>query len=173
MRHGARLAVEALGDAVPGLDAAAGVATATELASMGAEYAALKRDANAAIKFVQDGPYDFEQLRVSRDDEAFPSFGEFKKIAFGKRFGPAGDGYDYHHIVEQGASGDIPEHELQSTKNIVRIPKPLHEEISAQYSRWKRNYDGSLRASLNGESFDDRWNAGLKVMQDIGILKGE
>lgn len=173
MRHGARLAVEALGDAVPGLDAAAGVATATELASMGAEYAALKRDANAAIKFVQDGPYDFEQLRVSRDDEAFSSFGEFKKIAFGKRFGPAGDGYDYHHIVEQGASGDIPEHELQSTKNIVRIPKPLHEEISAQYSRWKRNYDGSLRASLNGESFDDRWNAGLKVMQDIGILKGE
>jgi hypothetical protein len=112
-------------------------------------------------------------LRVSPDDVAFSSFGEFKKIDFDKRFGPAGDGYDYHHIVEQSANGEIPKRELQSTQNIIRIPRLLHEEISAQYSRWKRNYDGSLRERLDGASFDDRWNAGLQVMRDIGILKGE
>jgi hypothetical protein len=137
------------------------------------DYAALKRDAAAAIEFVQNGPHDLEQLRVSPADEAFSSFGEFKKFDFQKRFGPAGDGYDYHHIVEQSASGDISERELQSTQNIIKIPRLLHEEISAQYSQWKRDYDGSLRASLDGASFADRWDAGLKVMRKIGILKGD
>ena len=112
-------------------------------------------------------------MRVSPDDETFSSFDEFKKIDLAKRFGPAGDGYDYHHIVEQSASGDIPESELQSTKNIIRIPRLLHEEISAQYSRSRRELNGSLRASLDDASFDDRWNEGLQVMRDIGILEGE
>jgi hypothetical protein len=80
---------------------------------------------------------------------------------------------EFHHIVEQSTSGDIPETELQSTTNIVRIPRLLHEEISAQYSIWQRELNGSFRASLNGASFDDRWNSGLMVMRKIGILKGE
>jgi hypothetical protein len=172
--HSGRLAVEAAGDAVPGLDLVAGAATFADLTAMAAEYAVLKRDADAAIEFVQKGPHSLEQLRVSPDDEVFSSFNEFKKIDLGKRFGPAGDGYEYHHIVEQSASGDIPESELQSTQNIVRIPRLLHEEISAQYSQSSYELNGSsLRASLNGASFNDRWNAGLQVMREIGILGGE
>jgi hypothetical protein len=173
LRQAARLAIEAAGDAVPGLDVVAGAATIADLAVMAEENAALKRDADAAIKFVQNGPYSLEELRASPDDKAFSSFSEFKKIKLAKYFGPAGDGYDYHHIVEQSAKGDIPESELQSTQNIVRIPRLLHEEIGAQYSLWQRELDGSLRASLNGASLSDRRNIGLKVMRDVGILKGE
>ncbi|WP_296714224.1 hypothetical protein, partial [Rhodoblastus sp.] len=135
---------------------------------------ALKRDADAAIEFVQKGPYSLEQLRVSPDEKAFSSFSEFKKIDLGKYFGPAGDGYEYHHIVEQSARGDIPESQLQSTANIVRIPKLLHEEVNAEYSRTLLEFDGSSRrASLDGASFDDKWNAGISVLQKIGILVGD
>jgi hypothetical protein len=173
LRHAVSLAVEVAGDAVPGLDIVASAVTTAELATMADEYAALKRDTEVAIKFVQNGPYSLEELRVSRADEGFSSLSAFKKLDLVKRFGLAGDGYEYHHIVEQSASGDIPETELQSTTNIVRIPKLLHEEISAQYSIWQRELNGSLRASLDGASFDDRWNSGLIVMRKIGILKGE
>lgn len=172
-RHALGLAIHTVGDLIPGLDAVAGVATAADLAAMAEEYGALKRNADAAIEFIQKGPYDLEQLRVSPDDETFSSFWEFKKTDLDKRFGPAGDGLEYHHIVEQSSNGDIPARELQSTQNIVLIPRLLHEEISAQYSRSSYELNGSsLRASLNGASFDDRRNAGLQVMREIGILKG-
>jgi hypothetical protein len=171
LHHAASLAVEAAGDAVPILDVLAGAATVADLAAMAQENAALKRDADAAIEFVQKGPYSLEQLHVSPDEKAFSSFSEFKKIDLAKYFGPAGDGYEYHHIVEQSARGDILESELQSTTNIIRIPRLLHEEISGEYSSWQRELDSSLRGSLNGASFDDRWNTGLNVMRKIGILK--
>ncbi len=172
-RHALRLAVEAAGDAVPGVDLAAGEATIAELIAMAEEFATLKRAGDAAIEFVRNGPYSLEQLRVSPDSEAFSSFAAFKKFELDKRFGPAGDGYQYHHIVEQSASGDIPESELQSTANIVRIPTLLHEEINSRYSKWERELIGSPRSNLNGANFDGRWNAGLKVMRDIGILREE
>jgi hypothetical protein len=173
LRHAARLAIEAAGDVVPGLDVVAGAATIADLAVMAEENAALKRDADAAIKFVQNGPYSLEQLRVSPDDKAFSSFSEFKKINLAKYFGPAGDGYEYHHIVEQSMSGDMSESELQSTTNIVRIPKLLHEEINSEYSSLQRDLNSSLRTSLNDASFDERRTAGLNVMRKLGILKGE
>jgi hypothetical protein len=172
LRHAASLAVEAAGDAVPGLDVFAGAATIADFAALAEENAALKRDAAAAIKFVRDGPYSLEQLRVSPDDKAFSSFSEFKKIDLIKYFGPAGDGYEYHHIVEQSASRDIPESELQSSTNIIRLPRLLHEEISGEYSRSRRALGGSLRASLDGANFGDRWSAGISAMRKIGILRG-
>jgi hypothetical protein len=156
LHHAASLAVEAAGDAVPVLDVVAGAATVADLAAMAQENAALKRDADTAIEFVQKGPYSLEQLRVSPDDKSFSSFSEFKKIDLAKYFGPAGDGYEYHHIVEQSARGDILESELQSTANIVRVPRLLHEEISAQYSRCQDKFDGSLRTSLSDASFGER-----------------
>jgi hypothetical protein len=74
LRHAVNLAVEVAGDAVPGLDTIAGAATSAELATIADEYTALKRDTDAAIKFVQNGPYSLEDLRVSPTDEGFFSF---------------------------------------------------------------------------------------------------
>jgi hypothetical protein len=86
-------------------------------------------------------------------------------------FAEAFPGTSFRCLAPPGdASG---ESELQSTANIVRVPRLLHEEISAQYSRWQDEFDGSLRTSLSGASFGERWDAGMNVIQKIGILKGE
>lgn len=173
-RHAARLAVDVVGDAIPWLDAISFAATFADLTAMADEYATLQTETKIAIEFVKNGPYSLDQLRVSSVDEAFLSYSAFRKTGLVKRFGSPGDGYEFHHIVEQSASSDIPERELQSTKNIIRIPKLLHEEITGQYSRSRYDFDGSsLRNILRDASFDERWSAGIRIMQNIGILKAE
>jgi hypothetical protein len=73
-----------------------------------------------------------DELRVDAEDKSFSSYDAFKKVDLTKYYGPAGDGYQCHHIVEQSAEGDIAASELNSTSNIVRIPKLLHEEINSE-----------------------------------------
>jgi hypothetical protein len=170
LRQVARLTGEGLSQAAPILDAIGDAALVHDIVEMTNDARKLKYETAAATAFIDKGPYNLDQLRVSQDDESFSSINEFKKIDLGKRFGPAGDGMEYHHIVEQNASGDIPEEELQSTRNIVRIPKLLHEEITADYLKSNDDFDGSLRRRLEGRSFEERWNEGLRVMREIGII---
>ena len=86
-------------------------------------------------------------------------------------FGPAGDGYEYHHIVEQGPESGIPDSDIQSTGNIVRIPKLLHEEISSEYGQLTSDKTQIVRNSLRGKSFEEQFQNGLKVMRQVGILQ--
>ena len=127
----ARLAGEAASNLVPGLDVVGDAAMIADLVAMAGEFAASKRDADAAVEFAKKGPRKLDELRADMEDKSFPSYDAFKKIDLAKFYGPAGDGYEYHHIVEQSAEGDIPASELNSTRNIVRIPKLLHEEINS------------------------------------------
>jgi len=110
-------------------------------------------------------------LRADTEDKSFPSYDAFKKVDLAKFYGPAGDGYEYHHIVEQSAEGDIPASDLNSTGNIVRIPKLLHEEINSVYGTKDTETRISLRDQLAGKSFEERLKQGLKVMQDLGIIE--
>ena len=105
------------------------------------------------------------------DEKSFPSYNSFKRADLAKVYGPAGDGYQYHHIVEQSAEGDISASELNSTRNIVRIPKLLHEEINSDFGTKERDTGVSLREELKGKSFEERWQKGLDVMQKIGIIE--
>jgi hypothetical protein len=166
-----RLGGEAASNLIPLLDAIGDATMAVDLAQMAAEYITLKRDAAAAQEFVRRAPYRLGDLHVSMDEKSFPSFEAFKKIDFAKYFGPAGDGYEYHHIVEQSAEGDIPARELHSSRNIVRLPKLLHEEVSAEFSRCDPDTKMSIRDMLKGKSFEERLRAGIKVIRDIGILE--
>lgn len=170
LRQVARLTGEGLSQTAPILDAIGDVALVHDIAEMTDDAFKLKSETDAATAFIDKGPYNLGQLRVSQDDESFSSINEFRKIDLGKRFGPAGDGMEYHHIVEQNASGDIPEEKLQSTRNIVRIPKLLHEEITADYLKSNDDFDVSLRRILQGRSFEERWNEGLRVMREMGII---
>jgi hypothetical protein len=105
------------------------------------------------------------------EDKSFLSYDAFKKVDLAKFYGPAGDGYEYHHIVEQSTEGDIPASELNSTRNIVRIPKLLHEEINSMYGKTERNSGITRRAKLKGKTFEERREEGLDVMRDIGIVE--
>jgi hypothetical protein len=167
-----RLGGEAASNVVPGLDVVGDAAMVVDLANATEELATLKSDADVALEFAKKGPYSLDELRVSSEDEAFPSFSAFKKIDLFKRFPPAGPGMEYHHIVEQSAEGDIPASELNSTRNIVRIPKLVHEEISSEYAQTSTDAENTapFRMSLKGKSFEERWEAGLRTMRELGIL---
>ena len=81
-------------------------------------------------------PHTLEELRVSDEEQGFSSARAFRKTTTAKYYGPAGEGYDYHHIVEQGGANadNIPAEQLHSTENMIRMPRLLHEEIISAYS---------------------------------------
>jgi len=168
------LPLELLANAIPALGEAADVIAIAQLAGTFREFQQLDIDTKAALDFLTNGPYSLEDLRVSADSEAFSSYGAFKKDALYeaveewllKRFGSAGDGYQYHHIVEQGgANADgLPAQQLQSTDNIVRIPTLLHEAVSSRYS-------SKSRQEMQTKSFYEQRDKGVEVMRDLGIIR--
>ena len=97
--------------------------------------------AAAALDFVKDGQHPSEDLQVSTDRyEDFSSYDAFYKGEpspefLAKRFGPAGDGQQYHHIVTQGGTNahNISPEQLQNTDNIIRLPTILHEAVNGAY----------------------------------------
>lgn len=170
LRRLGRFAVEAGSNVVPGLDVIGDAAMAADLVELTEDFEELAIETRVAQAFAEKGPWDLEDLLVSSEDETFPSFDAFKKSDLEKRFGPAGEGYDYHHIVEQSADG-LSQDLLQSTKNIIRIPKLLHEEITSGYARKDVDVAETLRNQLRGQSFDARYREGLNYLRRIGILK--
>ncbi len=89
---------------------------------------------------------------------------------FIKRFGAAGDGYIYHHIVEQ--SSRFPASVIQNTDNIVRIPLLLHEEVNSCYMQTCPECQGrSVREWLRTQSLETNREKGLQILRDVGILK--
>ena len=172
-----RLAAELLVDAVPGIGFAADAATLIDMANTIAELKKLKIDADAAIEFVKYGPYSLEELQVSSNYEEFSSYGDFIKdaanIAFIiKRFGGAGSGNQYHHIVTQGgANTKIPQEQLQNTDNVIPLPTLLHEAVNAEYSRrWKKTTMTKYEW-LQTQSYDVQREEGLKILRELHILK--
>ena len=173
IKRAARLATEVLGDAIPGLDAVSGAATLLDAAKLGADLAEDAVNTEAAIAFAEKGPQALEDLQVSQRAEGFDSYSAFNKIDLEKRFGPAGDGYEYHHIVEQGPNASsLPADQLQSTSNIVRVPRLVHEEISGYYTK-TQEIEGrmtSLREFLRGKSFSEQYKYGVDALRDVGVI---
>ena len=119
-----------------------------------------------------------DELRVSPACESFPSYDAFyKNLSIEelllKRFGRAGDGYQYHHIVEQGsANSQFSAPELQSTDNIIRLPTLLHEAINSRYYEDAETAPHlSIREWLRTKSFDDQRNEGIRIMRELGIIQ--
>jgi hypothetical protein len=83
-----------------------------------------------------------------------------------KRFGPAGDGYQYHHIVTQGGENakNIAGERLHNTENIIRIPTLLHEAVNAGSGR-------TVYQWLQTKSYEFQREYGLKILRDLHILK--
>jgi hypothetical protein len=172
-----RLAAELLVDAVPGIGLAADAATLIDMANTIAELKKLKIDADAAIEFVKHGPYSLDELQVSSDYEEFSSYGDFIKDAaylalLVKRFGDAGSGNQYHHIVTQGgANTKLPAEQLQNTDNVIPLPTLLHGAVNADYSsRWD-NTNMTKYQWLQTQPYDVQREEGLKILRKLHILK--
>ena len=174
-----KLGVTAAMNLIPGAGEVADVEELIELGKTAIELGNAEIEVSEAIDFVKNGPYCLDDLRVSRDDQSFSSFSGFKKIspaieALIKMFGNADRGNEYHHIVEQGGRNDttLPAEQLQSTKNIIPLPRLLHELVSAEYSE-KSDQDSTktVREWLQTQSYDKQWDYGVKTLRDLGIVR--
>ena len=96
-------------------------------------------------------------------DEGFDTFNQFKQA-----MGPAGDDFEWHHIVEQcqiEKSGFGPRM-IHNPNNMVPIPKATHRKISGYYSSKLDFTDGlTVRNWLAGQSFEKQYQFGLDVIQ--------
>lgn len=85
-----------------------------------------------------------------------------------------GRGYDIHHIVEQTAARDqdFSEVLINGRDNKVRIPRYKHEEINSWFQTRNDAFDGMPpRRYLQGKSWDEHREIGLKALRDVGVLK--
>jgi hypothetical protein len=174
------IGLETLANLIPGVDVAADVAMVADLARTLSEYRKLAIDAAAAFNFIKAGPHSIEDLQGSSSDyEEFSNYDQFLKVGsnpdqMAKRFGSAGAGNQYHHIVTQGgANADkIPPEQLQNTENIIILPTLLHEAVNDEYL--KPAPDGSKRTLyewLQTQPYDIQREFGLKILRELHILK--
>jgi len=173
------IGLEALANVIPGADVAADVLLVADIARTVVEFRRLAIDAAGALDFVKDGPHSFEDLQVSSNGyEEFSSYdrfykGEFSFDLLAKRFGPAGDGQQYHHIVTQGGvnADNISPAQLQNTRNIIRLPTILHEAVNAEYLNSQTGTGMTRYQWLQTQPYDVQREEGLKILKDLHILK--
>lgn len=151
-----------------------------DLANTISEFKQLKSNADAAIDFIKNGPYSFEELQVPSPGgyKEFSNYYEFRKDAFPgwllvKRFGPAGDGKQYHHLVTQGGAneGNIPSERLHNTDNIIRLPALLHEAVNAEYLGNSPDENLNMYQWRQTQPYEVQREEGLKILRRLHILK--
>jgi hypothetical protein len=92
-------------------------------------------------------------------------YGSFS--AFKRAHGLAGDGMQWHHVVEQsqiGRSG-LSASRINSTDNLVKLPEDVHAQISAYYSSRPAGFTTTVRNTLNGLPFEDQYQFGVDIMR--------
>ena len=101
--------------------------------------------------------------------EQAKKFKTFKALK--KHLGSPGKNMQWHHIVEQcqakktRSAFDIKE--INKVSNVKATPKEVHKEISKYYSS-KQDFTGNLtfRDWLNGKSYDEQYEYGIKVWKE-------
>jgi hypothetical protein len=164
-------------EVVPGVDVAVDAEAALELGRIAIEVGNDEKEITEAMDFVKNGPYSLNELQVSQNDVSFSSFNDFKKVSdddvVARRYPMAGSGNEYHHIVEQGGdnSDNFTPEQLQSTKNIIPLPGPIHDLVSAHYSSEYDHSGRTVRDWLSGQSFDQQYQYGMETLHTLGIVK--
>ena len=82
--------------------------------------------------------------------------------------GPAGPGYQWHHIVEQCQQwrSGFDAYMIQNTNNIVRVTEEVHKQISRYYSSIQDFTGGQVfRDWLTNQSFEVQYEWGKKILE--------
>jgi hypothetical protein len=85
-----------------------------------------------------------------------------------------GLGYDIHHIVEQtqAENDGFTREQIDSTENLVRIPRMKHWEINGWYQTENPAFGGETpREYLSGRSWEVKRAVGLEALRNAGVLK--
>lgn len=105
--------------------------------------------------------------KTKKGNNGYKSFRQAKKA-----MGPAGEGKDWHHIVEQcqaNKSGfDV--QLINNPKNLISIDKGIHHKISGYYSKIDSQVCETMRIRdwLAGQSFDVQYKFGMDVIKMLG-----
>nr|WP_306440881.1 hypothetical protein [Corallococcus aberystwythensis] len=88
--------------------------------------------------------------------------------------GPAGQGKQWHHIVEQ-TNGNVQRfgpQNLHNTENVFAIDEGVHQRISAYYSSKdiRLSATQTVRQWLSSQSFQAQRDFGLNVLLDYGVI---
>lgn len=98
--------------------------------------------------------------------KGFSSFSKLKEY-----YGPAGDGYDWHHIVEQRTSNieAFGLKKIHNIDNLQKLPHDLHLKVSGYYSSKQPFTNGlTVREWLNGQSYNKQYKFGKNVLKKYG-----
>jgi RHS repeat-associated protein len=110
----------------------------------------------------------FQVARLGEEGvQAFRSFRAFKRF-----YGAAGDGLQWHHIVEQGGGrvARFGPEAIHNVENLVAIPDQIHRDISAFYSSKQEIAGGQvIRQWLKSQSFEEQREFGLTILREFGI----
>lgn len=97
---------------------------------------------------------------------AFSSFRAFKR-----HMGKAGEGKDWHHIVEKRNAKRFGSETINNTENVVALDKDLHDRISAFYSSIRDGITKSstltVRQWLSTQSYEAQREFGLRAIENI------
>jgi hypothetical protein len=101
----------------------------------------------------------------------FRSWGSFSGLK--KALGSAGEGNQWHHIVEQ-TSGNVERfgpQAIHNTENVIPLDQALHTRISAFYSSIRWNITGSnsltVRQWLSTQSYEAQRKFGLLAIENV------
>jgi hypothetical protein len=106
--------------------------------------------------------------RLPNGHRAFKSFDDFKDF-----MGPAGEGKQWHHIVEQrkvNVERFGPE-AIHNTENVIVVDKSKHDAISAFYSSKSRDTGGLIvREWLRTKSYEEQRAFGLRALRQFEVI---
>ena len=103
-------------------------------------------------------------------DQGFKTFNALKGSV-----GKAGDGKQWHHIVEQSQiskSGFSPEL-IHNTSNIISVDKSIHSKITGHYNTTTFEFTkkASVRNWLAGKSYEEQYEYGINILKKFGGLE--
>jgi len=102
--------------------------------------------------------------------KGFNSFKDAKKF-----LGPAGEGNEWHHIVEQSQikKSGFGTQLIQNTDNLISIDKATHAKISGYYNSIDPRLSDSMRVRnwLAGQSFETQYQFGMDFLSRYGVKK--
>lgn len=143
---------------------------------------------NTPCRYVDNTGYDLEETCVDDNpkDDLMPDGGgmvqspsqhalqngsSFKSQGqFRGKYGSAGKGMNWHHIVEQWQAkfGRFANELIYNTYNTIRLPTDVHQEISRYYSS-KHSFTGDLtfRQWVAQFPYDVQFSHGVSVMNQV------
>ena len=87
--------------------------------------------------------------------------------------GSAGDGNEWHHIVEQSQidKSGFSSKMVNNPDNVVSIPREIHRKITGLYNTKTYPFTNglSVREWLAGQPYKDQYEFGISILKEFGL----